>query len=87
MSKIKDIIQSSINVKQQVLQSEELIHDDREGSQCNCQQLLKMASMYIFVETGAVQPMPSIWLQNFPVDFILTGRPCLQKLFIATLLI
>ena len=38
MSKIKDIIQSSINVKQQVLQSEELINTIDEGCECNCRQ-------------------------------------------------
>ncbi len=86
MSKIKDIIQSSINVKQQVLQSEELI-DTIEKVVNVIVNALEMASMYIFVAMVAVQQMHNIWQQNFPVAFIPTGKPCLQKPFIVTLLI
>ena len=86
MNKIKDIIQSSINVKQQVLQSEELI-DTIEKVVNVIATALEMASMYIFVATVEVQQTRNIWQQNFLVAFMLTGKPCLQRPFIVTLLI
>ena len=38
-----------------------------------------MAIVFIFVATVAALPMHSTLQQNFPVVFIPTGKPCLQK--------